>query len=81
MNCALAEGDFPIEGIFTQNEICRGDGSQQALWRLLTVEGLWDYPRFPVGDEAYHTYTETSTFLQQTAQNYPSVEQLSSVGL
>jgi hypothetical protein len=36
---------------------------------------------FPVGDEAYHAYTETSTFLQQTAQNYPSVEQLSSVGL
>ena len=28
-NCALAEGDFPIEGIFTQNEICRGDGSKQ----------------------------------------------------
>ncbi|HEY6256890.1 MAG TPA: hypothetical protein VIY51_13970 [Xanthobacteraceae bacterium] len=28
-NCALAEGDFPIEGIFTQNEACRGDGSKQ----------------------------------------------------
>jgi hypothetical protein len=28
-NCALAEGDFPIEGIFTQNETCRGDGSKQ----------------------------------------------------
>ena len=28
-NCALAEGDFPIEGIFTQNEVCRGDGSKQ----------------------------------------------------
>jgi hypothetical protein len=32
--------------------VLRGHGSQQALWRLLTVEGLWDYPRFPVGDEA-----------------------------
>jgi hypothetical protein len=28
-NCALAEGDFPIEGTFTQNEVCRGDGSKQ----------------------------------------------------
>jgi murein tripeptide amidase MpaA len=35
---------------------------------------------FPVGDEAHHTYTETSTFLQQTAQNYPSLGQLSSAG-
>jgi len=32
--------------------VLRGYGSQQALWRLLTVEGLWDDPRFPVGDEA-----------------------------
>ena len=28
-NCALAEGDFAIEGTFTQNEVCRGDGSKQ----------------------------------------------------
>ena len=28
-SCALAEGDFPIEGTFTQNELCRGDGSKQ----------------------------------------------------
>jgi hypothetical protein len=32
--CALAEGDFPIEGIFTQNEKCRGDGSQQQFLRV-----------------------------------------------
>jgi hypothetical protein len=32
--CALAEGDFPIEGIFTQNEVCRGDGSQQQFLRV-----------------------------------------------
>ena len=32
--CALAEGDFPIEGIFTQNEMCRGDGSQQQFLRV-----------------------------------------------
>ena len=29
MNCALADGDFPIEGTFTQNEACKGDGSKQ----------------------------------------------------
>jgi hypothetical protein len=26
---AMADGDIPIEGTFTQNEPCRGDGSQQ----------------------------------------------------
>jgi hypothetical protein len=26
---AAADGDIPIEGTFTQNEPCRGDGSQQ----------------------------------------------------
>jgi hypothetical protein len=31
LNCAYAEGDFPIEGIYTQNELCRGDGSQQGF--------------------------------------------------
>jgi hypothetical protein len=34
LNCAFAEGDFPIEGIFTQNETCRGDGSQQQFLRV-----------------------------------------------
>src|SRR5580704_13122188 len=34
MSCAFAEGDFPIEGIFTQNEPCRGDGSQQEFQRV-----------------------------------------------
>jgi hypothetical protein len=34
LNCAYAEGDFPIEGIFTQNELCRGDGSQQQFLRV-----------------------------------------------
>jgi hypothetical protein len=34
LNCAFAEGDFPIEGIYTQNEICRGDGSQQEFLRV-----------------------------------------------
>jgi hypothetical protein len=35
--------------------VLRGYGSQQALWRLLRVEGRWAYPRFPVGDEAVRT--------------------------
>jgi hypothetical protein len=34
LNCARAEGDFPIEGIFTQNEMCRGDGSKQPFLRV-----------------------------------------------
>src|SRR5712675_2935930 len=29
LSCAFAEGEFPIEGTYTQNEICRGDGSKQ----------------------------------------------------
>jgi hypothetical protein len=34
LNCALAEGEFPLEGIFTQNEMCKGDGSQQQFLRV-----------------------------------------------
>jgi hypothetical protein len=34
LNCAFAEGDFPIEGVFTQNELCRGDGTQQQFLRV-----------------------------------------------
>jgi hypothetical protein len=34
LNCAFAEGEFPLEGIFTQNELCRGDGSQQEFLRV-----------------------------------------------
>lgn len=32
--------------------VLRGLGSQAALWRLLAVYGLWDYPRFDVCDQA-----------------------------
>ena len=31
---ALAEDDFPIEGVYTQNEACRGDGSKQEFLRV-----------------------------------------------
>jgi hypothetical protein len=34
LNGALAEGDFPIEGVYTQNEACRGDGSKQEFLRV-----------------------------------------------
>jgi hypothetical protein len=33
-SCALAEGDFPLEGVYTQNEPCRGDGSKQEFLRV-----------------------------------------------
>src|SRR5580704_17568682 len=33
LSCAAAD-DFPIEGIYTQNEVCRGDGSQQPFLRV-----------------------------------------------
>ena len=34
LNCAFAEGDFAIEGVYTQNELCRGDGTQQKFLRV-----------------------------------------------
>jgi hypothetical protein len=34
LDCACAQGTFPLEGIFTQNEVCKGDGSQQQYLRV-----------------------------------------------
>ena len=34
--------------------VLRGYTSQQALWRLLTLEQLWYYPRFEVSDQAIY---------------------------
>jgi hypothetical protein len=34
LNCVYAQGNFPLEGIFTQNEVCKGDGSQQQYLRV-----------------------------------------------
>jgi hypothetical protein len=34
LTCAHAQGTFPLEGIFTQNEVCKGDGSQQQFLRV-----------------------------------------------
>jgi len=34
LTCAHAQDGFPLEGVFTQNEACRGDGSQQQFTRV-----------------------------------------------
>src|SRR5438270_8857642 len=34
--------------------VLRGFTSQTDLWRLLTQQGLWEYPRFPVTDQAVY---------------------------
>lgn len=34
--------------------VARGFSSQRDLWRLLTQQGLWDYPRFPLTDQAIY---------------------------
>ena len=34
--------------------IARGFSSQLALWRLLSQTRLWDYPRFPITDQAVY---------------------------
>jgi hypothetical protein len=41
--------------------VLRGFSSQLALWRLLSREGLWYYPRFPVSDEAIYKRLATDT--------------------
>ena len=37
VTCAHAEGDYPIEGTFTQNDMCRGDGSKQPFQRVVVT--------------------------------------------
>lgn len=34
--------------------VLQGWSSQRSLWRLLSITGLWDQPRIPVGDEAVY---------------------------
>jgi Transposase DDE domain len=38
--------------------VLRGFGSQVAIWRLLSLGGLWFYPRFAVTDQAIYTRLE-----------------------
>ena len=37
-----------------------GFGSQLALWRLLSEQGLWFFPRFPVPDQAVYKRLQTA---------------------
>lgn len=39
--------------------VLRGMGSQLAIWRLLSLKSLWDYPRFEVSDQAIYKRLET----------------------
>jgi hypothetical protein len=41
--------------------VLRGFSSQLALWRLVSREGLWYYPRFPVSDAAIYKRLATDT--------------------
>lgn len=34
--------------------VVRGWSSQLAIWRLLQKEGVWDFPRFPITDQAVY---------------------------
>jgi hypothetical protein len=34
--------------------VLRGFASQRAIWRLVSLQGLWDYPRVPVSDKAVY---------------------------
>lgn len=45
---------LPAVALWTGMLVCvlRGMSSQTELWRLLASKGLWEYPRFPIGDEA-----------------------------
>jgi hypothetical protein len=34
--------------------VLRGFASQQAIWRLVSLQGLWTYPRIPISDKAIY---------------------------
>jgi hypothetical protein len=38
--------------------VLRGWSSQLGIWRLLSGKGLWDYPRFPISDQAVYKRLE-----------------------
>src|SRR5512142_1257858 len=38
--------------------VLRGWSSQLGIWRLLASKGLWDYPRFPLTDQAVYNRLE-----------------------
>lgn len=40
--------------------VLQGGGSQLAIWRLLTLRGLWDYPQFALTDQAVYKRLATA---------------------
>ena len=40
--------------------VLRGFGTQLAIWRLLSDQGLWFFPRFPVTDQAVYKRLQTA---------------------
>ena len=38
--------------------VLQGWNSQLGIWRLLHQKGLWDYPRFPISDQAIYKRLE-----------------------
>jgi hypothetical protein len=63
--------------------VLRGWNSQLAVWRLLSEKNLWDYPRFPVSDQAVYQrlaqggtealqqlFEQASTLLAERLQPY-----------
>jgi len=63
--------------------VLRGWSSQLAIWRLLSEKKLWDYPRFPIGDQAIYKrmeaggtdalktlFEQSSTILAERLQPY-----------
>lgn len=46
--------------------VLRGWSSQLAVWRLLSNKGLWNYPRYPISDQAVYKRLETDGY--QTLQ-------------
>ena len=55
-------------------------GLLAAVFLVLLSTGALAAPRFPKGDEAYHTYPELSDELQAIAYNHPNLVRLSSIG-
>ncbi len=66
--------------------VVRGWSSQRALWRVLTLTGLWHYPRLAVTDEAVYKrlaqagtaplerlFTQVSTLLATRLATWPVV--------
>ena len=50
--------------------VARGFSSQLELWRLLTAQGLWDFPRFSLSDDAIYKRLK-----QASAQTFESLFQ------